>query len=157
MSVIKSFSVGNGDLFYINHGSDNFTIIDCCYRDDKQRDSIFGEIEALSKKKGIIRFISTHPDEDHIHGLEILDNKIGILNFYVVKNEAVKNGEETDSFIRYCNLRDDSNKAFYVSKGCRRKWMNEDSDADDMDRRGSSGINYLWPDPSNVNFKDALE
>lgn len=36
MSVIKSFSVGNGDLFYINHGSDNFTIIDCCYRDDNQ-------------------------------------------------------------------------------------------------------------------------
>ena len=24
MSRIKSFSVGNGDLFYIEHGSDNF-------------------------------------------------------------------------------------------------------------------------------------
>ena len=29
MSIVKSFSVGNGDMFYINHGSDNFTIIDC--------------------------------------------------------------------------------------------------------------------------------
>lgn len=25
MSVIKSFSVGDGDMFYINHNSDNFT------------------------------------------------------------------------------------------------------------------------------------
>ena len=29
MSVIKSFAVGNGDMFYIIHGSDNFTVIDC--------------------------------------------------------------------------------------------------------------------------------
>ena len=26
MSVIKSFSVGNGDMFYIKHDTDNFTI-----------------------------------------------------------------------------------------------------------------------------------
>ena len=29
MSTIKSFAVGLGDMFYINHNSDNFTIIDC--------------------------------------------------------------------------------------------------------------------------------
>ena len=29
MSIIKSISVGNGDMFYIKHGSSNFTIIDC--------------------------------------------------------------------------------------------------------------------------------
>lgn len=29
MSVIKSFSVGNSDMFYIKHNSDNFTLIDC--------------------------------------------------------------------------------------------------------------------------------
>ena len=28
MSTIKSLSVGNGDMFYIKHNSDNFTIID---------------------------------------------------------------------------------------------------------------------------------
>jgi len=28
MSTIKSFAVGNGDMFYIDHGSDNFTMID---------------------------------------------------------------------------------------------------------------------------------
>jgi hypothetical protein len=30
MSIVKSLSVGDGDMFYIKHGSDNFTIIDCC-------------------------------------------------------------------------------------------------------------------------------
>lgn len=30
MTIIKSFSVGNGDMFAIRHHSDNFTIIDCC-------------------------------------------------------------------------------------------------------------------------------
>ena len=29
MSIVKSFAVGNGDMFYIRHNSDNFTIIDC--------------------------------------------------------------------------------------------------------------------------------
>lgn len=28
MSIIKSFSVGDGDMFYIDHNSDNFSIID---------------------------------------------------------------------------------------------------------------------------------
>ena len=28
MSKIKSFSVGNGDMFYIRHNTDNFTTID---------------------------------------------------------------------------------------------------------------------------------
>ena len=29
MPLVRSFTVGNGDMFYIKHGSDNFTIIDC--------------------------------------------------------------------------------------------------------------------------------
>ena len=29
MSILKTLSVGEGDLFYIKHGSSNFTIIDC--------------------------------------------------------------------------------------------------------------------------------
>lgn len=44
MSVIKSFSVGNGDMFYIKHDTDNFTIIDCNLIDDV-KDDILDEIE----------------------------------------------------------------------------------------------------------------
>lgn len=149
VSTIKSFSVGNGDMFYIYHGTDNFTIIDCCYKDDESFESNIDEIKELACKKGIVRFISTHPDEDHIHGIEKLFKSLSIPNFYVVKNEATKE-IETDSFSYYCKLRD-SNKAYYVHKGCSRKWMNE-SDSE----RGSSGINFLWPNINNDEFKKAL-
>lgn len=39
MSIVKSFSVGDGDMFYIDHNSDNFTTIDCCYSDDENKET----------------------------------------------------------------------------------------------------------------------
>lgn len=149
MSIIKSFSVGNGDTFYIKHESDNFTIIDC-YLSDDNKERIVKEIKEESKTKNITRFISTHPDEDHIQGLDYLDREVGIVNFYCVYNKATKS-DETDNFKKYKELRD-SEKAFYIYKGCSRKWMNKTDDT-----RGSSGINILWPDTSNEDFQTVLK
>lgn len=148
MSVVKSFAVGNGDMCYIKHGSDNFTIIDCNLTGDRD-DEIIAELKQQASPKSIRRFISTHPDQDHLGGIEKLDAKQPIINFYVVKNQAAKD-DETESFKHYCKLRD-SDKAFHIYKGCTRKWMNEGDDV-----RGSSGINILWPDTSNQHFKNAL-
>lgn len=148
MSIIKSFAVGNGDMFYIQHNSDNFSIIDCSLYDGN-RERIANEIVSEAEKKGITRFISTHPDEDHIHGLRHLDNKIGILNFYCVENAANKE-EETDDFKKYCELRD-GDKAFNLYQGCSRKWMNQGDE-----ERKNSGINILWPKTDNEHFIDAL-
>lgn len=150
VSIVKSFSVGDGDMFYIYHNSDNFTTIDCCYSDDDNKKVCFDEIKALAGEKGIKRFISTHPDEDHIKGIEDFCKQIGILNFYCVENEAIKT-DETDSFKKYCELRD-SDKAYYVYKGCTRRWMNISDD-----ERGCAGINFLWPIISNDDFENALE
>ena len=149
MTIVKSFSVGNGDMFYIKHNSDNFTIIDCKLSDETA-DEIIEELKTESKNKGITRFICTHPDQDHFGGIELLDDAMPIVNFYVVKNQAV-NDVDTKSFERYCTLRD-SDKAFYIHKGCSRKWMNLSSD-----ERSSSGISILWPDTENADFKEALE
>lgn len=151
MSIIKSISVGNGDMFYIKHGSSNFTIIDC-NMDDTNRQKITDEIISESSDKDITRFISTHPDEDHIHGLKYLDDKIGILNFYCVKNEATKS-DETDDFKKYCELRDSDKKAFYIYEGCSRRWMNQN---DEEKKYGSSGINILWPITDNEDYKAEL-
>lgn len=150
MSIIKSFSVGDGDMFYINHGSDNFSVIDCCYSDEDSRDENFEEVRNIANSKGICRFISTHPDDDHIRGLETLFDTFDFLNFYCVKNE-VKKDYPTDDFRKYCILRD-SERAFYVYKGCKRKWMNESDE-----ERGCAGINFLWPDKENNDYKEALE
>jgi beta-lactamase superfamily II metal-dependent hydrolase len=149
VSIIKSFAVGNGDMFYINHDSDNFTIIDCCLSTENE-DEILAELKFLKSKKGITRFISTHADDDHLRGLELLEETVEIKNFYCVKNAATKS-DETDSFNSYCALRDHEKKAFYIYKGCRRKWMNVRDDV-----RDSAGISILWPDVNNAEFKAAL-
>lgn len=150
MSIVKSLSVGDGDMFYIKHGVDSFTIIDCCLSDENKEDFV-SEIKSEKQGKTITRFISTHPNEDHFHELGYLDNEIKILNFYCVKNEVIKE-DETEDFIRYCKLRDDSKKAFYLEKGCSRKWLNI---ADE--ERGSAGIEILWPITTNEHYKDALK
>lgn len=148
MSTIRSFAVGNGDMYYIRHNSDNFTIIDCCMS-PVMRGEIIEEIKEARKGKGITRFISTHPDEDHIRGLEYLDDALDIANFYCVKNNATKN-IETSAFAKYCELRD-SDRAFNIYAGRKRKWMNLESE-----ERGSSGINILWPIENNSHHLDEL-
>lgn len=67
MTVVKSLSVGNGDLSYIKHGSDNFTVIDCSAPYNRRED-IIAEPKDAAPGKRIQRFTSTNPDEDHIHG-----------------------------------------------------------------------------------------
>ena len=46
MSIVKSFSVGDGDMFYILHNSSNFTIIDylCAYDGKSATKAGAGEI-----------------------------------------------------------------------------------------------------------------
>src|SRR5699024_4449899 len=121
MSIIKSFSVDNGDMFYIDHNSSNFTIIDCNLS-DINTDDIVSELNTIKKNKSISRFISTHPDEDHICGLTSIEKRVGIENFYCVENQTSKS-EETDDFKKYCELKE-SGKAFYIYKGVTRKYMN---------------------------------
>jgi len=138
MSLIKSFSVGNGDMFYIKHNSDSFTIIDCCLSDEN-KENIVKDILRESKDKSIIRFISTHPDDDHIRGLKYLDERLkGIRNFYCVKNKAIK--DETDDFKKYCELR--NGQKTFLEKGLYPE---------------SPGIKILWPVTNNTEFKNALE
>ena len=136
-------------MFYINHNSDNFTVIDCNLNDN-EKEEIMDEVCGVGEDKGIMRFISTHPDEDHFHGIEYFDERFSIINFYCVKNEATKS-DDTPSFKHYCKLRD-AKKAYHISKGCSRKWMNQSDD-----KRGSSGINILWPITTNENFKSELK
>lgn len=153
MSVVKSFSVGNGDMFYIKHDSDNFTIIDC-NMDDTNKKNIVSDIQVAIKDKRMRRFISTHPDKDHITGLKYLDEQIGLWNFYCVKNKATKS-DDFEDFDYYCKLRD-SDIHYYLYKNCERKWMNK-SDKNDKENHGSAGINCLWPVENNEDFKNALD
>lgn len=155
MARIKSFSVWNGDMFYILHWSNNFTLIDCCLPidDDNRKNEIIEEIKRLKDTKSIMRFISTHPDQDHMYWLKELDESINILNFYCVKNEATKD-DPTEDFQHYCKLRDDK-KTFYIYKWCKRKWMNDDDG--EVCKIWKAWIHVLWPITNNEHYIDALE
>jgi beta-lactamase superfamily II metal-dependent hydrolase len=148
MSIIRSLSVGNGDFFYIKHNSDSFTIIDCCIEEDV-REGLVDIIKSDAQGKNIVRFISTHPDDDHIRGLDFLDSELNLRNFYCVKNDVIK-AVSTVDFDKYCELRD-SEKAFYLYKGCSRKWLNMGDE-----ERSGSGLHILWPNTENVFYKQAL-
>jgi beta-lactamase superfamily II metal-dependent hydrolase len=150
MSIVKSLSVGEGDMFYIKHGAgaDSFTIIDCCMSEEERR-GIVNLLKTEAAGKGITRFISTHPDDDHISGLAYLHGQMGVVNFYCVKN-AVTKEDETEDFNQYCALRD-SDKAFHIYNGRSRKWLNETDEA-----RGGAGISILWPVTGNKHYQEAL-
>lgn len=151
MSIIKSLSVGNGDMFYIKHNTNNFTIIDCNITgNDANKKRIVDELISESASKTLTRFISTHPDGDHFGGIEYLNSRMPIVNFYCVENNATKS-TETNDFKKYCELRD-SGKAFNIYEGCSRKWMNESDEI-----RKHAGIQILWPNTSNKFYIDALK
>ena len=150
MALVKSFAVGKGDMFYVRHNSDSFSIIDCCLPADRQNE-ILDDIGKAKNGKGITRFISTHPDQDHIHGLIQLDERFDIINFYVVKNKASKS-DETGDFRRYKELRDHTTKAFYIDRNCSRLWMNRSNG-----ERDSAGIEIRWPKVNNEEFRNTLK
>ena len=156
MSIVKSYSFPEGDIrgdmFYIKHGSRNFTVIDCYLKDgdgnNARKDEIIKEIKNESAGR-VCRFISTHPDNDHIAGIEYLDDSWEITNFYAVDNNRPTDDND-DSLTRYHWLL--ANKNFAIKRGIRRAWLNETND-----ENGCSGINFMWPDLENEKFKQALK
>lgn len=153
MTKIKSFSVGNGDMFYVRHSSSNFTVIDCCLpNDDEMRqNSILNEIKTEMNGKKITRFISTHPDQDHLRGLTVFEEEIGITNFYSVDNMVQKEDPSRD-FIKYCQLRDNPQKCYNLEQGMQRKWFNESDETN-----GASGLSVNWPIISDSDYKEELQ
>lgn len=160
MSKVKSFSFEDGeirgDLFYIKHNVDCFTIIDCYLKDnDDRKDAIINEIVSESKIKSVQRFISTHPDDDHIHGIEDLWKKWNTTNFYCVANNIAPDSNNP-SLSKYIELKDSRNCTF-IKKGLERVFLNKDGKTDEGKEIGGSGIYFLWPDLKNDVFKDALK
>lgn len=157
MSIVKSFSFPKGeirgDTFYIKHGVDSFTVIDCYllseskFKENNRQKEIINEIVRESKGR-IRRFISTHPDHDHIAGIEELFSSWPTDNFYAVSNDIPENKDDV-SLVKYIDLKKGHNYA--IKEGISRKWLN-----DKDDEHGSSGINFKWPVLSNETFKEAL-
>lgn len=157
IGIVKSFSfpdgIIRGDTFYIKHLSNNFTVIDCYLKDGTDRNCRKKKIidEILQESKGrVTRFISTHPDDDHIIGIDALDRSWTIENFYAVKNDIPNDGEK--AYLVWYSNRLTSGKYFEIKKGLCKKWLN----CGDKDQ-GSSGLFFLWPDVGNEAFVNAVK
>lgn len=157
MSTIYSFSFMHGDIrgdmFYIKHSNDSFTIIDCNLADGREEE-ILNLIYNESQNKKYDRFISTHPDKDHILGLEKLIDKIKMpaSNFYAVKNE-IPEEKDNPSLSKYIQLMNDDSSAS-IKTGLKREFLNQDKEGK---ANGPSGIEFLWPDLTNSEFKKAID
>lgn len=154
--VVKSFTFPDGeirgDTFYIKHISDNFTLIDCYLKDGDDRSCRKKEIisEIMRESAGrVCRFVSTHPDKDHILGIEALDSQWPILNFYSVSND-IPVDKDDDSMLRYDILK--SRQDYPIERGMVRAWMNKGKDG-----VGASGITFLWPALDNKKYVEALK
>ena len=139
MSIITSYSVGDGDMFTIKHGDQIFTIIDCCYDDGYMFSAVLDEIrKERSGRK--LQYISTHPDEDHIKGIGLLFKTLSVDDFYVVQNRATKD-DYSKNFEDYIKIRD-GKLVNVIPIEC--------------GETAKGGIKFLWPDINNEYFKEAL-
>lgn len=158
MSIVKSFSFPKGeirgDTFYIKHGVNSFTVIDCylladsANKENNRQKEIIDEIVEQSEGR-VRRFISTHPDKDHIAGIEELLRRWQTTNFYAVKND-IPADKNDPSLSKYIEMKDKYN--YSIEKGIKRCWLN-----DSNDENKSSGIHFYWPVTSNIKFKEALD
>ena len=160
MSIIKSFSFPDrsteirGDMFYIEHNNGTFSVIDCYLKKEGTPNGRMNEIiqEIKEQSSGqISRFISTHPDQDHIAGLEILDSKWPIVNFYSVPN-AIPQDKGNLSLMKYIELRDNAKINYSIERNINRAWLNSPQDG-----RSGAGINFLWPVLDNEKFLEAQQ
>lgn len=159
MARIHFLNVGEGDCSIIEHDNGNVSMIDiCCGNITEKKPTILvsGEsvksicgnfnqkayptnpIEYLKhcEIKSIFRYIQTHPDMDHMDGLNNLSNNFSILNFWDTDNTKVQEfGEDGKSgpFYKkdwdcYCRLRKSSTcpKALFYFDGSSNKYYAED-------------------------------
>lgn len=157
MSYVKSFTFTEGDIrgdmYYIQHNSMNFTLIDCYLNVDASRKKqIIQEVVNASSGDRILRFILTHPDKDHYAGLDELWKTWSTTNVYMVKNEKPLDESESDS--KKCKELRDSAETWGIKAGLKRKFLNQEADDN---TRGPSGIYFLWPKLDNAAFKNALQ
>ena len=111
MGVVHFLNVKEGDCILISHPSSRNTVIDVCNAYEELEVSSRNISESLNKSGGnhrqkehpvnpieylkkhnvsdIFRFVLTHPDMDHMDGLQALFNNFEVTNFWDTDNNKV--------------------------------------------------------------------
>ena len=104
MGVVHFLNVKNGDCSVIQHSSGRVSVIDICNGNDSteinatesfglqgnhnQKNNPINPIDYIAglELETIHRFILTHPDMDHMDGIEKLFNEFNVINLWDTKN-----------------------------------------------------------------------
>ena len=167
MSRIHFLNVEDGDCSIIEHDNGHITMIDICCGNiaEELNERSFSSTSAIEGVKGnfnqkehpinpisylkklgvtsIFRYIQTHPDMDHMDGLENLYKTFHIYNFWDVQNTKEqnfdKNGKSGRYFQKdwdcYCRLRKSatSPKALNYLEGASYQYFREDENGKKKD------------------------
>jgi competence protein ComEC len=175
MAIIHYLNVKEGDCSVIEHNSERVTVIDVCNAKPFTEQERLAEAldEALAKASGgnfqqkkypvnpivylkgrgiesVHRFIVTHPDMDHLDGIEAFFDAFSPLNLWDTDNEEEKDFTEDtryseDDWNFYKNLRDtkpnsDPKRLTVYSGQSGQFWNKNGADAGD-------GLHVLAPTP----------
>lgn len=159
MTKIHFLNVDEGDCSIIEHDNGKVTMIDICcgnIEESKSMTEMFSEdsanrvqgnynqkahptnpVEYLKRHNinRIFRYIQTHPDMDHMDGLQNLSDTLPILNFWDTENTKKQDFDENGKsgrFLKkdwdcYMDLRKsrDAPKALFYYDGCTNKYYAE--------------------------------
>jgi len=96
---IHFVNVGKGSCTIIEHDTGRISFVDIDNNDVETTDRILTdplEYYRRNINKGIFRFILTHPDMDHMSGIESLTDTYELANFWDIDND-----KEIDEFPKY--------------------------------------------------------
>ncbi len=180
MPIIHFLNVKNGDCSIIKHYSGHITVIDVCNAKPEEtllETAVAKALAALEKGPGnfnqknhpvspiahlkehgitsVFRFIATHPDMDHLDGIEVFFESFSPTNFWDTANTAEKDFETESAFSEedwefYKNLRDSNPstapKRLTLHSGDRGQYWNRGAD----ESSNGDGLHILAPTPELV-------
>lgn len=147
MSLIHFLNVMEGDCTLIEHPSGRNTLIDICYgRKDQiskfnrncnnQKNYPVNSVDYLKNINisTIFRFILSHPDMDHMDGLNNLCNNFSICNFWDIDNNKILTTFDDTKYKKedwdcYQNIRNGKKiKVLNLYSGTHGEYFNESND-----------------------------
>jgi len=162
MGIIHFLNVNEGDCSWIHHISGRNTVIDVSAAtpitefttasgNHNQKNSPVNPIQYLKDfgVKSIFRFILTHPDMDHMDGIEALFNSFYVSNFWDTENKKVLDDgcywgkyKKTDwKFYQKIRKSESDPKVIYNYAGSRGRYYNQD----ETGKSGADGLHILAP------------
>ena len=167
MGVVHFLNVNEGDCTWIQHLSGHNTVIDVSngnadvnlnqvfkiyeQGNHRQKEHPVNPIEYLKDfdVSTIFRFILTHPDMDHMDGIENLFNKFEVVNFWDTNNNKQiteksdwgRYKKEDWDFYQKIRKSDSEPKVLHLLAGSHGQYYNEDENGES----GADGLYILAP------------